>query len=68
MIDQIVSIINDVGFPIACVFAMFVMWNKEREAHKKESEKWVQALENNTKALTAIAVKIGEKEERENEN
>lgn len=37
--DQVVSIIQTVGFPIACAVAMFIMLNNEQKQHKEESEK-----------------------------
>ena len=48
------TMIGTLGFPIACVIAMFVMWNKERDDHKSEMDKVTQALNNNTLALTKI--------------
>ena len=46
--------INSVGFPIACVVAMWFMLNKEREAHKEESDKMIEALNNNTVVLESL--------------
>ena len=37
--DQVVSIIQTVGFPIACAVAMFIMLQSEQKAHRDESEK-----------------------------
>lgn len=37
--QDIISIIQTVGFPIACAIAMFMMLKKETEAHKEESER-----------------------------
>ena len=48
------QLIGSLGFPIACVIAMFYMWNKEREDHKTELDQVRQALENNTIALVKI--------------
>ena len=48
------QLIGSLGFPIACVIAMFYMWNKEREDHKAEIDQVRTALENNTLALTKI--------------
>ena len=48
------QLIGTVGFPIACVIAMFFMWNKEREDHKSEIDQVRAALENNTQALIKI--------------
>ena len=44
LLDAIVTFIKDVGFPIACVVAMFWMWDRERQEHKTEAEKWAEAL------------------------
>ena len=49
--DEIVTIISNVGFPIACAIAMFLQMEKEREAHKEESEKWVEAINKNTNVI-----------------
>ena len=48
------QLIGTLGFPIACVIAMFYMWNKEREDHKVEMQKMTEALNNNTQALIKI--------------
>ena len=48
------TLIGNLGFPIACVIAMFVMWNKEREDHKQEMSQISKAIENNTLALTQL--------------
>lgn len=52
--EDIVSIISNVGFPIACAIAMFLQMEKEREAHKEESEKWVEALNKNTNVISNL--------------
>lgn len=48
------TFINTIGFPIFCVIVMFFMWNKEREAHKAEVDKMVNALNNNTVVLESL--------------
>ena len=53
-IELIQTLIGSLGFPIACVIAMFWMWNKEREDHKQEVNKMTEALNNNTQALIKI--------------
>lgn len=53
-IQVFTQLLSSVGFPIACVVAMFYYWNKEREAHKEEMEKMTEALNNNTLALTKL--------------
>lgn len=53
-IGVITQLIGTLGFPIACVIAMFFFWNKEREDHKTEMQKMTEALNNNTLALIKI--------------
>ena len=51
---MIQQLIGTLGFPIACVCAMFYMWNKEREDHKTEMQNMTDALNNNTQASIKI--------------
>lgn len=53
-IEIIQQLIGTLGFPIACVIAMFYFWNKEREDHKQEMAQMTQALNNNTQVLIKI--------------
>lgn len=50
-VSAISTFISNMGFPIACVIAMFYFWNKEREDHKEEMKQVTEALNNNTAAL-----------------
>ena len=59
-VGTVQSLIGSLGFPIACVIAMFYMWNKEREDHKSEMQEVTKAIENNTLALSALAAKLSE--------
>ena len=36
--DQVITLIQTVGFPIACAVAMFIMLNNEQKSHKEESQ------------------------------
>lgn len=53
-IEVVQGLIGTLGFPIACVIAMFWMWNKEREDHKEEMANMTNALNNNTLALQKL--------------
>lgn len=68
--DGIIQVIQSLGFPIACVIALFCMWQSEVKAHDEEMEKMrstlerqssstVEALNNNTVVLTRILDRIG---------
>lgn len=37
--QDVITIIQTVGFPIACAVAMFLMLQQEQKAHKEESAK-----------------------------
>lgn len=50
-LEQITSMIANLGFPIACVVAMFYMWDAERKEHAEESRKWIEAINNNTNVM-----------------
>lgn len=62
-ISIVTEFINGVGFPIACVAAMFWMQNQEREQHRQEAEKFAEAINNNTQVMTRILEKLGVPEE-----
>lgn len=53
-LKSVVDVVSNVGFPIACVVAMFYMFTREQENHKAESAEWVKALNNNTIAIEKI--------------
>ena len=59
IVQIVTNLVSNVGFPIACVVAMFYMQNKEREAHKAESAAWVEALNRNTDVMQKVLEKLG---------
>ena len=58
-VDVFSQVISNLGFPIACVVAMFWMWNSERESHMSEMKEITQAIQNNTLAITKLTERIG---------
>lgn len=58
-LDTLKEMISNMGFPIACVAAMFWQMEKERAAHKEESAAWVEALNRNTAVIEKILTKLG---------
>jgi hypothetical protein len=57
-VNVITQIISNLGFPIACVVAMFWMLNKERDVHKAETAELAKAIENNTNVMTQVLDKL----------
>ena len=58
VIDAICQVIQNVGFTIACVIAMFWMWDREREEHKKEAAEWTAAINNNTRVMEKLVERL----------
>lgn len=54
----IITLISNVGFPIACCIAMFYYMTKQAESHKTEIDKLNESLQGNTKVLTELRTLI----------
>ena len=59
-VEAITTLISNMGFPIACVIALFWYLNKEREEHKAETQKLADAINNNTIVMEKILSKVGD--------
>lgn len=59
--QDILTIIQTVGFPIAVAVAMFVMLQKEQEAHREESAKLTATI---TDLKISFQSAIGEQERK----
>ena len=59
VVSVVTNIVSNVGFPIACVAVMFYQMEQERKSHKEESDKWVEAINNNTKVMEKVLEKVG---------
>lgn len=57
--QELMTVIGNFGFPIACVIVMFFMWDKERREHKDEVTKMTEAVNNNTTVLEKILTLLG---------
>lgn len=58
-ISDIVTLITNVGFPIACTCALFYFLNKEREQHRVETAEIKDAINNNTIVMQHLIDKLG---------
>ena len=42
--EQVVTLIQTVGFPLACAVAMFIMLNNEQKQHQEETQKLTETI------------------------
>lgn len=57
-IANVLSAISSVGFPIVACIALFWNGHKQEERHLEESNKFNEAINNNTIALVKLTEKI----------
>ena len=57
-IGAITQLIGSLGFPIVCCGALFWRMNKTDDQHKAEMDKFSEALNNNTVALSKLTEKL----------
>lgn len=50
----VMQAISTVGFPIVSFFAVAFLWYRETQMHKEETQKFVEALNNNTLVMEQI--------------
>lgn len=51
---DIISIISNVGFPIACCIFLYLHMNKQTELHHEEINILAEAINNNTAAVNQM--------------
>lgn len=56
--DEFVTLISNVGFPIACVIFMWYYMMKMTDAHKEEIDSVKDALNQNTLVLQKLVDKL----------
>lgn len=57
-VNGIVSLISDVGFPVAVCVALFFYMEKQNERHQSETDKLNETVQSNTKVLTELCTLI----------
>lgn len=58
MINELSTLISTLGFPIAMCLIMCYYINKINDTHKAETEKFADALNNNTVVLQKLCDKL----------
>lgn len=54
IVTAVVEVARDMGFPIACVIALFWLLYKEMQDRKNRDSKFTELLERNTAAITSL--------------
>ena len=57
-VNGIVSIISNVGFPVAVCIALFFYMEKQNERHQNETDRLNETVQSNTKVLTELCTLI----------
>ncbi len=52
--DAVIQIIQTLGFPIACVIALFYTLQKERDQNRETIEKLTQTIQENTAVIMEL--------------
>ena len=56
--NGIISLISNVGFPVAVCIALFYYMEKQNERHENETDKLNETVQCNTKVLTELCTLI----------
>ena len=59
---DLLNLIGNYAFPIVCCCALFWKMNKDETLHKEESDKFAEAVNNNTQVLTKLLDKLDGKQ------
>lgn len=57
-VNDIVTLISNLGFPIVVCIALFYYMNKQNERHNSETDKLSETVQQNTKVLTELCTLI----------
>lgn len=58
-LNDLVSLIGSLGFPIVACIALFWQNNKQEERHRDEMEKVTESINNNTTAIIELTNRLG---------
>ena len=57
-VNEITSLISNVGFPVAVCVALFFYMEKQNERHQNETDKLNKTVQSNTNVLTELCTLI----------
>lgn len=61
--NTLIECVTQFGYPIVLSAVLLYIMEKNNERHREEMEKVTEALNNNTLAVTRLAMKLGDKDE-----
>lgn len=53
-VNEIIQIISNIGFPIACAVVLFIYWQKDREMNLQALDSMRKSIENNTNVISQL--------------
>lgn len=56
--NEILEVINTVGFPVACCIALFYQNSKQDERYDVQMKELTKVIENNTLSLTELNLRL----------
>jgi hypothetical protein len=57
-VNEIISLISNVGFPVVVCIALFFYMERQNERHQQETDKLNETVQSNTKVLTELCTLI----------
>lgn len=57
-VNGIITLISNVGFPVAVCVALFYYMEKQNERHQSETDKLTKTVQSNTNVLTELCTLI----------
>lgn len=63
-LEEILTAITNIGFPIAACIALFLDNRKTRESHTMEMKQVTEALNNNTIAISLLSERMQEHDKK----
>lgn len=53
-VNEIIQLISNIGFPIACAVVLFMAWQKDREMNIQALDRMRESIENNTLVISQL--------------
>lgn len=53
-VNEIIQLVSNIGFPIACTIVLFKAWTKDREMNAQSLDKMRESIDNNTVVISQL--------------